>query len=181
MTTAIQTVQIVMDGKLVDVEGRIIAPGLAITPSMYHEGWSCISHLPSGKAVISGRCPEHVEDAARFLTGHPTPIDWTQPEEAIVGDQAIKDFIVSVNDAVGRCYDCGPKYDGPTWSVRCTTCDWRWEDEFNEGSLDAKAAKDMARNHECEPEVELSPPGDSNEWFAEWLVKDDGTIGGGAS
>ncbi|MEV0726046.1 hypothetical protein AB0I37_25110 [Micromonospora purpureochromogenes] len=176
MSAATQTVQIISRDKWVDVEGRIIAPGLAITPNSDDGTRFSISHLPSGKSLMQSRCAEHIEEAARLLTGHPKPIDWTRPEEAIVGDEALKDLVVSISEAVGRCYDCGPKYDGPTWSVRCTTCDWQWEDEYNEGPLDVEAARDMARDHECEPNVEMLPPGDGAKWVPEWRVSSDGTV-----
>lgn len=53
----------------------------------------------------------------------------------------------------------------PAWQVRCSTCDWEYEDEYNEGPLDEAAAKRMASDHECEPEVELLPPG-ADKWVA---------------
>ncbi|MGN9802026.1 hypothetical protein [Micromonospora sp. L32] len=177
-TQTVQTVQIIRGKDLIDVEGRIIAPGLAITPSGDEGTRFGISHLPSGKAVITGRCAEHVEEAARLITGHPKPIDWTRTDEAIVADEAAKDLVVSVNGAVGPCYGCGPKYDGPTWSVRCTTCDWDWQDDFDEGPLDVEAARSMARDHECEPNVQLRPPGENSKWVPEWRVNRDGSIGG---
>jgi hypothetical protein len=64
----------------------------------------------------------------------------------------------------------------PGWRVRCQTCDWEYEDDNGEGPLDVKAAKQLARDHECEPWVEISPPGEERWGGANWF-NDDGTGG----
>lgn len=61
----------------------------------------------------------------------------------------------------------------PGWKVRCRTCDWEYEDEDDE-PLDAKPAKQVARDHECEPWVEISPPG-SERWGGPSWFNNDGS------
>lgn len=62
-----------------------------------------------------------------------------------------------------------------SWRVRCDTCDWEWEDDFDEGPLDAKQAKRLADGHECEPDVlVMSPAGDR--WLRTRQVNDDGAV-----
>ena len=46
----------------------------------------------------------------------------------------------------------------PGWRVGCHTCDWEWEDEYEYGPLDEKAANRMAMDHECEPETWTKAP-----------------------
>lgn len=46
----------------------------------------------------------------------------------------------------------------PGWRVGCYTCDWEWEDEYEEGPLDEKTANRMAMDHECEPETWTKAP-----------------------
>jgi hypothetical protein len=63
----------------------------------------------------------------------------------------------------------------PSWRVRCNTCYWEWEDEFDEGPLSPKDAKSMAHDHECEPEVEIAPPS-GEKWFHPYDVSDEGVV-----
>lgn len=68
-----------------------------------------------------------------------------------------------------------PEAPKPSWRVGCHTCDWVWEDEYNEGPLDPEQAKRMADDHECEPEVWVGPP-TGDERYAPWQVNKDGSI-----
>jgi hypothetical protein len=70
-----------------------------------------------------------------------------------------------------------PADEEPSWSVRCNTCDWVWEDEYGEGPLDARAARNLASDHECEPWVEIAPP-NSEQWISPNNVNDDGSLRG---
>lgn len=63
----------------------------------------------------------------------------------------------------------------PTWRVRCRTCDWEYDHEDGEGPLDAKAAKQLARDHQCEPWIEIGPPNDDR-WLPERSVNNDGSL-----
>jgi hypothetical protein len=81
-----------------------------------------------------------------------------------------------LNDVVcPRCADTAkPPNPEPTWSVRCNTCDWEWEDEYGEGPLGAKEAKRMADDHECDPEMEIQSP--DGGWHKPWSVNGDGSL-----
>lgn len=83
----------------------------------------------------------------------------------------------ALNDVVcPKCAGTGPQPDAePSWRVRCNTCDWEWEDEWDEGPLSAEQAKRMADDHECEPSVEIGPPG-NNDWYHPYLVNKDGSL-----
>jgi len=86
----------------------------------------------------------------------------------------------SADDATVICPVCSgavPERDipKPSWRVRCETCDWEWADEYDEGPLDARTAKDVARGHQFDPDVSIAPP-DGDAWYDEGRVKDDGTI-----
>lgn len=175
MSEQTETIAIRLHGKTVDVEGRIVMPGLAITPTT--DNRYSITHTPSGRALIQGRCARHIETAAELVVAA-AGIDWTRDSKTVGTDETVRVLALNILHEVPYCERrCDNAYDGPSWRVRCDTCRWEWEDEYNEGPLDAKAAKQVAREHECEPEVYLSPPDDDNERFAEWLVNDDGTIG----
>lgn len=56
------------------------------------------------------------------------------------------------------CAGVEPAKPEPSWRVGCDTCNWEYEDEWEEGPLTEEAAKEMARDHECEPETWVKPP-----------------------
>lgn len=62
-----------------------------------------------------------------------------------------------------------------SWRVRCTTCDWEWEDDYDEGPLDGKAAYDLAHDHECDPLVEVRAP-ESDAWRPRHDLNRDGVL-----
>jgi hypothetical protein len=163
----------------VQVEGFPVAPGLAIVPSLNEPDRFSLTHVPSGRAVIQGKCLEHIETVMRSVRDF--PIDWTRAPEELVADEAVKDAARSLNDEAGFCYGrCNPSTPPqPSWRVYCRTCHWEWEDEFGEGPLDAETAKKMARDHDCQPEVQIGPP-DSDRWLDPFFVNDDGTLKGSA-
>lgn len=170
-------VLILRGGERVEVLGRVVAPGLAITPVVDekpHRSRYRLTHVPSGLAVGAGQCAAHIAEAVERATGF--GIDWTADKALVV--EAVKAAGVPNVLGVapfcrGHCVGDGPQ--PPSWSVRCHTCDWWWDEEEDEGPLDAKAAKSMARDHECEPEVQIAPP-DSERWVDPFWVNDDGTI-----
>lgn len=70
-----------------------------------------------------------------------------------------------------------PKPEG--WHVRCKTCDWdSREDADMQGDepLDAANAKLLAREHRCDPLVELCPPGGSDTWYGHTQIRPDGSL-----
>jgi len=56
------------------VEGREIAPGLAITPA-YYSGFYALTHTRSGHALVRMLCAGHIRPAAVAAAG--SRIDWT--------------------------------------------------------------------------------------------------------
>jgi hypothetical protein len=81
--------------------------------------------------------------------------------------------LAAVTKCRGRCKGDPPEED--SWGARCTTCDWVWEDEYDEGPLNAEQAKQVVRDHVCEPQVEILPPG-GGQWVDPSRVNDDGTL-----
>lgn len=171
-------VNVLKEGVPTQVQGRLVAPGLAITPSMGNKPHKpvryVLTHVASGLTTGLGRCAVHVEEAAERATGF--GIDWTADKTAVV--EAVK--AAGVPNVLGTAPFCRGWCDGDgpepkSWSVRCNTCGWVWEDEHDEGPLDAKQAKETARDHECEPDVEIAAP-DSNRWVEPFQVNDDGTL-----
>lgn len=112
-------------------------------------------------------CPtktHSTEDVARH-------IGWRIWRGTTIGGKDAEDVVCPV--CAGNAEP--PEKEAPGWRVRCNTCDWEREDEYDEGPLTPKEAKYMARDHECEPQVEIAPPtGDT--WYADWQVKDDGSL-----
>lgn len=154
-----------------EVEGLLITPGLAVTPSLDTPNRFSLTHIPSGRYVIPSQCAEHVEEAAQMAKG--AGIDWTRDKEAIVADPTVRELVPTlVNRCWGRCNPSTPQ--PPPWRVQCHTCGWVWEDEEDEG-CDAKEAKQLALEHECEPEVTIAPS-DGDTWYLPYEVKDDGTL-----
>jgi hypothetical protein len=68
-----------------------------------------------------------------------------------------------------------PKDEQPSWSVRCRTCDWVYEDDFDEGPLSAREARQLALDHHCEPWVEIAAP-NSDQWMSPRSVNEDGSL-----
>jgi hypothetical protein len=167
-----------------DVPGLTVAPGLAVTPSHDHNGDPInnryvLTHILSGLAVATGRCVDHVYEVLALAVA--SGIDWTVGKDALTAEVLRplgQQLISTANCMYERCPSDPPL--PPSWSVRCNTCDWEWEDEYDEGLPDAKAAKRLADDHECEPSVEIKAPG-SDSWHATWVVNNDGTILGNES
>lgn len=78
-----------------------------------------------------------------------------------------------VDDVVcPTCAGTTPADDAPkSFQVRCQTCDWDWIAEDGEEPLDARSAKDMADDHQCEPDVTIVAP-DGTEYRPRDLNRD---------
>lgn len=161
---------------LVDTEGKVVTPGLAISsandsvPARFN-----LTHLGSGLAAVHRRCGQHILDAAQLAVE--SGIDWTIPDKNTI-TAAIKPttFAVDLRERTGwmcddHCVGDGPK--PPAWSVSCSTCHWVSEDD--DSPLSVADAKRMADDHECEPEMSIRNPA-TGVWHATWLVNDDGTV-----
>lgn len=175
------------DWKLFAIEGELVAPGLAITPALRPNAdthqpeprpnrWT-MTHTPTGRSFGLSRCRTHIEQAAQLAAE--APVDWTTPDMHAVAD-AVKATTLLLdiraamrNPCPDRKPDCSQP-DPPTWRVRCKTCTWEWGEDDEEGVLDAKEAKQVAQDHDCEPWVQISPP-DGDDWLSPMWVNDDGT------
>lgn len=170
------------------VEGEQIVPGLAITPALKHNDaydgseinpnrWA-LTHVPSGRTVVSGRCRLHIDQAAAVAGA--AAIDWTIPDPkamaaAIVAAKAMPDIAAVIGRGCPKWKTDCSEPDPPSWSVRCKTCDWVSEEDEDDGPIDGKRARYLADNHECEPWVEICPPGETR-WLSPNSVTRDGTL-----
>lgn len=157
------------------VEGRLVRPGLAVAPRLSDPQRFDLTHIQSGLAFLSNRCERHMA-AALKLIGETT--DWSRTGLSLASDPALKDLQNHVQGEIGYRCDrrCDLDPDAVSWEVRCSTCDWQWDDEDDyEGPLDAEEAKRLARDHECESYVEIKGPG-LDRWHEEWRVNKDGTL-----
>lgn len=170
-----------------DVEGRLVVEGLAITPSIT-PGLSSdgadrfvLTHIASGKCIPGTRCAKHTEEAAQVVLG--AGIDWTVDVDTLIADPRVREVAQELQNRFGYCSRHCDRPEGPSWGVRCQACDWQY-DEGDDGSLDVTEAKQVGRDHVCEPLIELSPP-ESKKWYPAWLVGADGSLrskaSGGAS
>jgi hypothetical protein len=73
------------------------------------------------------------------------------------------------------CAGTADPEDAPQgWRVRCNTCDWEYEDD-DDGPLSPAEARQMAYDHECEPEVRLAPPS-GDRWYLTYELDRAGNI-----
>lgn len=161
----------------VEADGKLIAPGLILVP---HADYTkrpryVLLHAPSGKSLGAVCCAAHIGPVGEFAAG--LPIDWTADSGTVSAGIKAGDM-----DAWAANVRCCPDWcesgDGPappSWGVSCDTCFWSWEDEYDEGPLDAKEAKQVAQDHKCEPRVTIKNP-DTGEWHDPFWVNDDGTV-----
>ena len=62
-----------------------------------------------------------------------------------------------------------PPVEG-SWNVQCTSCGWEYleglddDTEADELLHTEQEAKDVAKDHDCEPEFRLMPPGPDAKW-----------------
>lgn len=141
-----------------EVQGRLVVPGIAITPYSNTSDRFVLTHIPSGKAFLHSRCAEHIEVAAQAVR-EATDIDWTLPADQVTKVESVALLAQSITRDGTRdgCYPCRDEVDPATvWSVRCRTCGW--EDDGMAGPTSAKAARDLADDHTCEPDVEIEAP-----------------------
>jgi hypothetical protein len=159
-----------------DVQGRIVKPGLAITPARADKQLPgrprfSLTHVPTGLAVEMQLCGKHVQDAANLAAA--SPVDWTATDRhAVVADVKSTDLLQQLR-SIAPCSDGYCDGDGPappSYGVRCNTCDWEWEEWDNEGPLSFEDAQRQAGDHECDPEVQIMSP-ITGKWHADWAVK----------
>src|SRR6185312_13221474 len=102
-------------GVATEVEGDLLAPGLAITlnPDNQYQYRLSITHVPSGRSVVHNMCEKHIEDAAGLLLM--ADVDRTVAAELLVQQEVVRDLVTSTTKAIGRCRNA---CDGrPSWRV----------------------------------------------------------------
>ena len=160
------------------VQGRMVAPGLAITPDKPRERGGlryALTHVPSGLAARLDLCGVHVQDMVKLAVD--SGIDWTLGLDEVTAAIKAVDLGTQLRKA-GYCRDDWCAGDGtppPSWEVSCSTCYWSSADEPDTGPFDAKDAKYEAREHRCEPEVTIRDPA-TKKWHDPYFVNDDGTV-----
>ncbi len=123
MTTIAVTVR--KSSNRIEVEGQIVAPGLAITPYLNddctpHEGWLNITHIPSGLRIHGGAFCKGCIPAAVVLADE-SGVDWTADETTVKADprakKAASDLLALQLDAcpVGDCDEEEDYYDDDEW------------------------------------------------------------------
>lgn len=117
-------------------------------------------HCPA----VAGRSV--TQEAARFL-------GWRFFDGLSMTGKPLSDVVCPT--CAGTAEPVAETGEPPGWRVRCNTCHWEYEDEYGDGPLSPKEARDMARDHQCEAEVEIAPA-DGDKWYDEYQVKDDGSI-----
>lgn len=167
------TVLVAFGAERIPVRGRLVMPGLAVVPSRWRpEDRFTLVHTVSGSKFLGDRCLPHINQAADLAAtlSDQNNIHWGVGKEELLGDTADRERLVQVlreiQNTIGlQCREraCGDP-GAPSWSVRCVTCNWEWEDDYNEGPLDEAEAKRLADDHECEPEVQVRAPGDNTRW-----------------
>lgn len=157
-----------------EVQGRLLAPGLAITPSQSERVKPDrprfnLTHTPTGLAFRTRMCGVHVQEAGRLAAE--SSVDWTIPDKddmvAAIKATDLLDRVGPVTCGDGYCEGDGPA--PPSYGVRCLTCDWEWEDEYDEGPLTLEQAREQASDHECEKWMEIHSPV-TGKWHEKWAV-----------
>lgn len=100
---------------------------------------------------------------------------WRMFDGTTQGGKPLNDVVCP--SCAGTAPDSEAANAGPSWRVRCSTCDWMYEDEYDEGPLDAKAARSLAYDHQCEPYVQIAPPS-GDQWYDRYEVDDKGLVAG---
>lgn len=168
-----------------EVVGELVAPGLAITPDINGNGTARnsryrLTHVASGRTIGTAWCRTHAEAAAQLAKTAPG-IDWANEDhKAIAAAPDLRAFSAKLVEG-GLAKPCGRRCDPEVpaeqrYDVRCNTCDWRYSEDDDDPITDPKEAKQVARDHECEPCVEIQRPGmDQWIWPVE-LLDDDGSV-----
>jgi hypothetical protein len=177
LTGTLDTVRVARGPDRVEVQGRTVKPGLAITPVAPEDERVGrprynLTHTPTGLALRTRMCGSHIEVAAKLAAE--SAVDWTiaDKDEVVAAIKAtdLLDHIVPITRC-GDSYCAGDGPEPPSYGVRCVTCDWEWEDEYDEGPLTLEDAKQQASDHECEPWIEIQSPV-TGKWHVEYAVAD---------
>jgi hypothetical protein len=164
-------------GGTANVQGRIVAPGLALTPfpqlNPKEPARYCLTHIATGLAVIPGTCGVHALKGVETATS--VDVDWTITDKdamvaAIKAHDGFMGWLSSLRfDCSGRWCTVGDGPEPVSWDARCLTCGWQW-DEYNDWPLTREEAATKAEEHQCEPEVELRSP-ETGDWAELWTFE----------
>lgn len=168
------TVTIVRSGGTQEVQGLIVGPGLAITPSdpdkvKPDRARFNLTHVPSGLAIQPHMCGVHVQEVAGIVAA--SPVDWTGDKDTVVAAVKAHDLVKKITRRCGDSYCEGDGPEPPSYNVRCQTCDWEYFDEYDEGPLSCEQAQRIADDHECEPWIEIHSPV-TGKWHEKWSLSD---------
>lgn len=145
-----------------DVAGVTVAPGLAVTTAM--NGTTpvprryTLTHIGSGLALSSGegRCATHIQNCVTLAVN--TGVDWTQDKDTVLDNPALGTLGIDLRLVNGRL-SCDHRCPGepPAYKFRCNTCHYEQaDDEMGDAFTDAET-REAARDHMCEPDVEIAP------------------------
>lgn len=107
MTGDLTPVTVRWGGLPLALDGRLVAPGLAITASPTNKAAGLrgprydLVHVGSGRYVVSHRCGAHIRDAADVAVG--TGLDWTAPADEVTVAVRALDLSRLVRAAIGVC------------------------------------------------------------------------------
>jgi hypothetical protein len=160
------------------VQGRLVAPGLALTPERKsnpkHPDRYAVTHIPTGLAVIPGACGVHALENGEAAAA--VGIDWTITDQKAMVD-AIRTAGV-MQQLMAHWHTCNGRWctvgDGPepkSWSFRCLTCRSEWDEyQDDDWPLSYEEARAEAEAHSCEPEMELQSA-ETGEWGHPWTFE----------
>lgn len=160
------------DGR-VDVPGRLVAPGLAITASLVPKSKPelpdrfCLTHVGTGLSVVATVCAVHIQQTAEVAAA--AGIDWTitgnsEMGAAILVSGKAEEILAARRACDARWCKVG---DGPeplSAAAACDTCDWETDGtDEDQWPLTREEATELALDHECPREVKVQAPG-SEKW-----------------
>lgn len=163
----------------VPATGEVVVLGLVVAPYLDHD--DCLSadrfslyHQPSGLGLptLTNRCRIHIDQAIAVLREYNSEqaVDWDVDRDVLTSGDNRPRLLAALDAATAvvrrgcRKRRCGE--DVPSYQARCKTCDWTSDEDEDDGPLDATEIAELARDHECEPRVEIrSPNADDDGWL----------------
>jgi hypothetical protein len=152
-------------GDTLNVAGVTVAPGLAITTAMSGDSpvprRYILTHLGSGLALGGARCATHIQDCVTLAVN--AGVDWAQNKDTLLGNPALG--ALGMDLLVNGRLSCNHRCPGepPAYKFRCNTCHYEQEDDEMGDAFTEAEVREVARDHQCEPDVEIAPA-DTQTW-----------------